>query len=229
VDIVVNNAGFAGTPGHTAEGIDLHVGAMHVGHWLLTDLVIARNKGGSHNMRVVNVASGTHHLCAVFGMDCLGPEFLESGFQPVMDTKKAFKGTLAALRHELVGGSLHYFQAKLANVLHALHLPKKHPGIQALSVDLGWVSTSIQPWMQLKISPFQLGFMRSASRGADPIVAAAAGPVLLNGGLVDPNRRQWAPFTVEERLGLRTRQEAEELATHLWEVTVRATKRMPST
>ena len=41
-----------------------------------------------------------------------------------------------------------YYQAKLANMMHAVALPGHHPRATAVAIDLGWVGTNIQSWME---------------------------------------------------------------------------------
>jgi len=63
VDILVNNAGFNQARGRTADGLEPMMGAMHIGHAHLTQLVLGARPPG-HHTRVVNVGSGMHHRCS---------------------------------------------------------------------------------------------------------------------------------------------------------------------
>jgi retinol dehydrogenase-13 len=129
-DILVNNAGFAQRMPITKDGLESGFGSMHIGHFLLTDLflqaapadnaaAVARTK----NVHVVNIASGLHRLCLM--KDCFDDAFLKHG--------------LYTAYHD---GN--YERAKLANVLHAWRIPNRYADATAVSIDLGWVSTSIQ-------------------------------------------------------------------------------------
>lgn len=66
IDLLINNAGLAGPKGTTEEGFELTFGVNHLGHFLLTlllvDLVIAAD-----NSRIVNVSSKAHY--AAKGID----------------------------------------------------------------------------------------------------------------------------------------------------------------
>lgn len=86
---------------------------------------------------------------------CITPEFLED-----------------KVKGPVLGAG--YFISKMGNVMHAVELPRHHPGIMALAIDQGWVGTNIQPWMQGLFSPVNLKWMRDAETGAGPAVVALA-------------------------------------------------------
>ncbi len=60
LDVLVNNAGVAGQRGSTADGFELAFGINHLGHFLLTQLLLDRLLE-SPAARIVTVSSHSHH------------------------------------------------------------------------------------------------------------------------------------------------------------------------
>jgi retinol dehydrogenase-12 len=58
--LLINNAGLAGTPGFTKSGFELAFGVNHIGHFLLTQLLLERIKT-SAPARIVTVSSRAHY------------------------------------------------------------------------------------------------------------------------------------------------------------------------
>lgn len=124
--LLLNNAGLAGARGLTKSGFELAFGVNHVGHFLLTSLLLERIQR-SAPARVVTVASKSHYSASGIDWDAVR--------QP---TK-----TRTALRE--------YGVSKLANVLFSAELARRlegagvntyslHPGVVASDV---WRSV---PW-----------------------------------------------------------------------------------
>ena len=60
LDVLVNNAGLMATPNRrTAQGFEMQIGVNHLGHFLLTELLVDALKKGSPS-RIVNVSSCYH-------------------------------------------------------------------------------------------------------------------------------------------------------------------------
>jgi retinol dehydrogenase 12 len=124
--LLVNNAGLAGTKGLTASGFELAFGVNHLGHFLLTTLLLDRLKA-SAPARIVTVASRAHTRST--GLDW-------SMLQQATVSRTAIK---------------EYADSKLANVLFSAELGKRlagsgvssyalHPGVVASDI---WRSV---PW-----------------------------------------------------------------------------------
>lgn len=197
--ILVNNAGFGSTKGlRTVEGFEMGWGAMHLGHFALTEWVLKGNP--NTNCRVVNVASGTHHMCQYFEGACLSQTFFDEGYRAPSDGVPAT--TLIAPDHVALTleGVRSYFRAKLSNVLHAAELSQHHSNANAFTIDLGFVSTKLAFGSGIPMA--SLGWMRTARRGAAPIIYAAAFKEVLEqrGTLVDPWMGVHHPFELERRL-----------------------------
>ena len=118
VDILVNNAGFISLDRReTKDGIERQFGINHLGHFLLTTLLLDRMPEGS---RIVNVASGAHKVGRIHFDDIN----LQHGYNVVRA----------------------YSQSKLANVLFTRELAERlrgrgitvnccHPG--AVATNMG--------------------------------------------------------------------------------------------
>ena len=178
VDAVHLNAGFAdpfGTPVNPATGIEGMFQAMHVSHFMLTELLLESRERQGHDgapLRVVQTSSATHHLCA------LPYAMLPTSTHAVVEAVVGYAPGCVDSKYLEVGSRrptspASYIQSKMSNMLHTLELPRRHPGkVTAVAVDLGWVSTNIQPWMQLVVSPSDLLWMRFAQKGVKVLVRA---------------------------------------------------------
>lgn len=132
---LVNNAGVMNTPpGKTVDGFETQFGTNHLGHFLLTELLLPALKQGVP-ARIVNVSSCYHDLA--FGREG------RIDFDDLHFERRRYDGWAA------------YAQSKLANVLHARQLARRleGTGITAVSVHPGWVRTnlishSMSTWLQ---------------------------------------------------------------------------------
>ena len=132
---LVNNAGVMNTPkGKTKDGFETQLGINHLGHFLLTGLLLERLKDSAPS-RIVNISS-CYHDKAVGKTGLI--HFDDPHFK-----KRPYNGWEA------------YAQSKLANVLHAKELGRRlaDSGVTAVSVHPGWVRTdlirhSMPVWLQ---------------------------------------------------------------------------------
>lgn len=124
--VLVNNAGLAGSRGLTSSGFELAFGTNHVGHFLLTDLLLDRIRQ-SAPARIVNVASEGHYRVDGIDFDAV---------RRTTRTRTAF--------HE-------YCVSKLANVLHAQELARRldGSGVTTYALHPGAVASDVWrevPW-----------------------------------------------------------------------------------
>ena len=122
---LVNNAGVMNTPaGKTKDGFETQLGTNHLGHFLLTELLLDVLKAGAPS-RVVNLSSCFHDVA----MGRKGHIDLDD----LQFARRKYDGWEA------------YAQSKLANLLHARQLAKRlaGTGITVVSAHPGWVRTNL--------------------------------------------------------------------------------------
>ena len=125
LDGLVNNAGVMNTPkGLTRDGFETQIGTNHLGHFLLTELLLEVLMK-TDSARVVNLSSCFHDRA-------MGREG-RIDFEDLHFERKKYDGWEA------------YAQSKLANLLHAKALAKRvsGSGVTAVSVHPGWVRTQL--------------------------------------------------------------------------------------
>lgn len=168
LDMLINNAGVMATPySTTADGLESQFGVCHVGHFLLTCLLVPALLKG-RDARVVNLTSAGHKMAAV--------DFDDPNYQ-----QREYDNWQA------------YGQAKSANVLFAVALDKRladkgvrsfavHPGAIA-GTDLGRHMTMDDFTRLTELTPDgQTTEFKSLGAGAATSVWAATSPALLGKG-----------------------------------------------
>lgn len=162
--LLINNAGVMNTPkGKTTDGFETQIGVNHLGHFLLTELLLDTLKK-SAPARVVAVSSCYHDKAM--------------GREGVVDLDDLH------FENRNYDGWLSYAQSKLANLLHAKHLAKRleGTGVTAVSVHPGWVRTelmrhSMPAWMRSVTRPFmRMMGMIEPWEGAQTTLYAALAP-----------------------------------------------------
>jgi NAD(P)-dependent dehydrogenase (short-subunit alcohol dehydrogenase family) len=144
IDILVNNAGihyFAQSsnrsegPPSTPQGIDLSLGVNYLSHYLLTEKMLPLLYNSTHHPTVIQISSTFH-----FGAD--GSELVVDAVnqqqqqqQPTAAIPGAFQGVFAEQRA--------YANSKLAQILHARALQRRHPTLRFKSICPCWVGTAI--------------------------------------------------------------------------------------
>jgi NAD(P)-dependent dehydrogenase (short-subunit alcohol dehydrogenase family) len=120
LDVLLLNAGVMGCPfGYTADGFEMQFGTNHLGHFLLTGLLLPALRRGTRP-RIVSVSSRGHHIAPV---DFDDPHFARRPY------------------HKWES----YGQSKTANVLFAVGLERRLAphGIHALALHPGAIMTEL--------------------------------------------------------------------------------------
>lgn len=141
--LLINNAGLAGARGQTKSGFELAFGVNHLGHFLLTQLLLERIQASAPG-RIVTVASKAHYRA------------------PGIDWQAVHEPTRSAT------GLGEYGVSKLANVLFSAELGRRlgGSGVTTYALHPGVVATEV--WRSV---PWPLGWllklaMLSAEKGA---------------------------------------------------------------
>lgn len=153
--VLINNAGVAGQRGITRQGFELHFGVNHLGHFLLTNLLLDTLKK-SAPARIVIVSSKSH-------TDAKGIDF-------------------DALRQSTpsIMGLPEYAVSKLANVLHARELARRleGTGVTTYALHPGVIASDVWRRIPWPVSALMKMFMKSNEEGAQPSIRCAADPAI---------------------------------------------------
>jgi retinol dehydrogenase 12 len=169
---LINNAGMASTRGTTKDGFELAFGTNHLGHYLLTRLLLDRIKQ-SGPARIVNVASASHYQAKHIDWDAL-------------------RGKTRS-----VTGLHEYAVSKLANVLFTKELARRLEGTNVTSYALhpGVVATDVWRRMPAPVRWLMKKFMITPEQGAQTSIRCATDPALgsESGRYYDQNGRERRP------------------------------------
>jgi retinol dehydrogenase-12 len=118
--LLINNAGVAGLRGLTQDGFEMTFGINHLGHFLLTQMLLEKLQSSGHS-RVITVSSRAHKRAAEIDWDALR--------QPTNSWT----------------GIREYAVSKLANLLFSAELAKRVQGtsVSTYSLHPGVVDTEI--------------------------------------------------------------------------------------
>ena len=156
LDILMNNAGIMATPPSlTKNGYEIQFGTNHMGHALLTRLLLPTMektaKVPGADVRIVNLTSIGHNWPAKGGI-CFD------------ELKTDMRSTSTWAR---------YGQSKLANLLYAKGLAAHYPDIKCIAVHPGGVNTGLQrgpaatwPWVATPMRLLSSVLMTTAANGA---------------------------------------------------------------
>jgi NAD(P)-dependent dehydrogenase (short-subunit alcohol dehydrogenase family) len=154
--VLINNAGVAGVRGITKDGFELAFGTNHVGHFLLTTLLLDKLKASAPS-RIVNVSSVAHYQ----------PDDID--WEAVRQPTKGFTA---------MG---EYGTSKLANVLFTQELARRleGTGVTTYALHPGGVASDI--WSRRIPGPLvsiMKLFMSSTEDGAKTSIWCASAPEL---------------------------------------------------
>ncbi|CAL1597277.1 unnamed protein product [Knipowitschia caucasica] len=159
LNILINNAGVMVCPyGKTADGFEMQIGVNHMGHFLLTFLLLDLIKK-SAPARIINVSSMAHQFGSINLED--------------INSEKSYDKQKA------------YAQSKLANVLFTRSLAKRLQGtsVSAYSLHPGVVQTDL--WRHLNgpqqfVMKVARPFTKNSTEGAQTSIYCAVEPSLEN-------------------------------------------------
>lgn len=153
IDVLVNNAGVMAPPlGRTADGFETQFGTNHVGHFLLTNLLMPLIEKGDHP-RIVNLSSRGHHFDEVHLDD---PNYEHRDYE---------KWTA-------------YGQSKTANILFTVGLENRlgDKGIHAYAVHPGGIQTNLGRHMSEEDVAWMMERIRKSAEAAGKSGSGTAAP-----------------------------------------------------
>ena len=181
IDVLVNNAGIAGTRALSPDGFDLTYATNHIGPFLLTNLLLPRVRQSPQG-RVVNVASGAH-----------------------MMVKRIDWSVLERRATPKRSGFSDYAVTKLMNVLHAKQLARRLAGTSVTTYALhpGAVASNIWRALPRPLQWFGKLFMLSNEQGAEsPLYCATAPELAATTGRYYDRTREARPSPLAEDAAL---------------------------
>jgi NAD(P)-dependent dehydrogenase (short-subunit alcohol dehydrogenase family) len=180
VDVLINNGGVAGQRGATKDGFELTFGTNHVGHFVLTVLLM-RSLRASPRARIVTVSSKLHERAT--GID----------FERVRRPTRSLTGLPE------------YAVSKLANILFTRELARRlgPDGPRTYVLHPGGVASDIYRRVPRLIRPLVTRRMLSTDEGALTSLYCATSPEVADAtGCYYVRCQERAPSAVAERADL---------------------------
>ncbi|TXD34259.1 SDR family oxidoreductase [Lujinxingia vulgaris] len=149
IDLLINNAGLGGARGQTKDGFEIHFGVNHLGHFLLTNLLLDRIKEADE-ARIITVSSEAHYKGRIDFKAVEGPTPGRTGLPE-------------------------YANSKLANVLFSAELARRLKGtnIKTYALHPGVVATDIWRRVPGLFRPLIKMFMITPEQGAQTTLHCA--------------------------------------------------------
>lgn len=158
IDLLFNNAGVMAIPyATTQEGYEMQLGVNHIGHFLLTALLIPHLNPSA---RIINVSSMAH----MNGTLDLNDPFYT--IRPYHSFKAYAQSKLANLLFT------HEFNERMQNSDKKIIAVSAHPGVALTSLFDKVETNSFMKWMK----PLFGKIIPSAKHGAQPLIVAALHP-----------------------------------------------------
>jgi retinol dehydrogenase-12 len=153
--VLVNNAGVGGTRGLTKQGFELMFGVNHLGHFLLTQLLLERLTSTAP-ARVVTVASDAHYQARGIDWEAL---------------RRPARG---------ITGLGEYAVSKLCNVLFSAELARRTAGtgVTTYALHPGVVASDIWRRVPWPVRPLVTRRMLSVEEGAATSLYCATSPAV---------------------------------------------------
>lgn len=162
--ILINNAGVMRCPkSYTKEGIEMQLGVNHIGHFLLTNLLLDALKASAPS-RIVNVSSAAHRRGQINMTDLNSDKEYDPG--------KAYAQSKLAII---------FFTRELANRLKGTNVTVNavHPGIVDTNITRHlFVYNNF--FTRIFLKPFAWPFIRAPFQGAQTVLYAALDTSLAN-------------------------------------------------
>ena len=174
VDLLINNAGVMALPARaeTVDGFEQQFGVNYLGHFALTAHLLPKLRAAAAP-RVVNLASGVHHVGAINFDDLQG----QRRYRPVAAYSQS-KLAVLMFAFELERRSVAGYWGLMSNAAHPgyarTELIASGPGKDSLSARIG--SVLLEPWIS-----------QTAAEGALPTLYAATSPDAVGGGYYGPS------------------------------------------
>jgi NAD(P)-dependent dehydrogenase (short-subunit alcohol dehydrogenase family) len=155
--LLINNAGLAGVRGLSQSGFEVAFGVNHMGHFLLTQLLLGRLEQ-SAPARVVNVASKAHY------------DVKEMRWDDLKKPTRTFTGVPE------------YSVSKLANVLFSAALSRRlaGKGVSTYSLHPGVIASDVWRAVPWPIRPLLKMRMISTEEGSKTTLYCATSPEVAN-------------------------------------------------
>ncbi|MDX1939247.1 MAG: SDR family oxidoreductase [Saprospiraceae bacterium] len=195
LDVLINNAAhYTSYLQKTEEGFEMQFGVNHLGHFLLTYLLLPSLQA-AERPRIVNVASNGHYGGKIDFNNLRGEKFV-----------KKYYGFEA------------YAQSKLANVLFTKEFSRRYPDMICNCLHPGGVSTNIATknanTLATAIWNLAKPFLMSPEQGAQTSIYLASSPKVneINGQFFDEKQKIRKPSRLARN---------NELAKKLWDISMK--------